>query len=259
MKKLYSEISIEIWKRIAYKIQRLKISEFSDDEFKNNVKQLQKLLIDDNDIMISLAAKKRVPQNSDEIGLASLLHSIYKASFSKHLAKSDFYEYIYALDDIGVKKMSFNPTGIINAISLKKSYSDSDEVYYVKKAYTDGKFKLNEFSINGDEYYDLTNLKDASYLIDVQIHRSIDKGKIDVVNSTANVMAFDFVHLPLPSKLELFNMDFPELSIEQTKLKWGESPMYKQEFEEIDMDNLSCSKRLTKTPKGVYYYKEFHK
>ena len=42
MKELYQQIPIETWKRIAYKVQRLKISDCSNEEFQANLKLLQK-------------------------------------------------------------------------------------------------------------------------------------------------------------------------------------------------------------------------
>jgi len=260
MKKLYEQIPIETWKKIAYKVQRLKINDLSDKEFKNNLKLLQQLLSENIDVSLDL--NKREPKKIDEIGLASLLYSIYKEYYNNKMcskyAKAHFYEYIHSLDYLGISSMAFLPTGINDTLKNTLTAKTFEMQNYISKnkIYTDGTFKLKNYKyIN--ECYDLINLENASFIINVNLKSEF--GITSINNAYSIVKDFKFYNNFLPSKEEIINMNFPDLKVKATTLKWGESPEYSQVYDRLDRDKLNFTKRLTKTSKGIYYYKEYNK
>jgi len=254
MTKLYQQIPIETWKRIAYKVQRLKLSDCSDEEFKTNLNILRKLL---SDLDISLKEGKRIPEHESEIGIASLLHSIlFSENVFHRYVKANFYEYIQRLSDLRIKSMEFRPVDF---------YFRVDELYLMRthesqinsKCYTDGTFKLEYFQDStGCLNYIMNDLKDESYLFDVEFKKYPDRNTLGIVKADACVKNFNGTRFP--SKDELLRIGFPKVETSGKVINWGESPEYKQVFETFSYDDLSCSKRLTKTPNKVYYYKEYH-
>ena len=262
MTKLYQQIPIETWKRIAYKVQRLKISDCSDEEFQANLKLLQKLLLDDDKINISLQEGKREPKTFEEIGLASLLHSIYGGRrWVYRNIKSDFYEYIYALNDLGLNAMKYRPIGFDRLADdiLKISIGDPKR-HNRKKLYTNGTFELKYFHGYFGKVVKLDKLKNATFLI----HLTLDSIKNN--RACSHVISKDFKlsdnKFPcdsiFPTKEELDSVEFPKLMTEKQIVQFGENPEYSQVYDRLNLEKLSCSKRLTKTPNGVYYYKEYH-
>ena len=256
MKKLYEQIPIETWKKIAYRVQRLKISDYSDKEFEENLNTLKELL---SDLDISLAGKVRKPKRQCDIGLASLLHEIYFSKCGHYFPKANFYKYIYRLSDLGIQSIEFKPVKFPSAVGfMRKAHSDLDETTKIEKCYTDGAFKLDNYAFNGEDNYDLTNLEDASYLFNVHLYQPDSKsGKIYTLNSSASIKNFNGKRFP--EKSEIKKMEYPELRVTEQTIRWGESPKYRQVFDCFDETELSCAKRLTKTPDGFAYYKEYHK
>jgi len=254
MTKLYNQIPIETWKRIAYKVQRLKISDCSDEEFEANLKLLQKLL---SELDISFEEGKRVPEHESEIGAASLLHSIlFLNNIPRRYIKAHFYEYIQRLSDLGIESMEFRPVDF---------YFRVDDMYLIKsgsetinsKCYTDGTFKLEYFQDRtGCLNYVMNDLKDESYLLDVEFKKYHDRNTLGIIKAEACVKKFNGTRFP--SKDEFLRIGFPDIESLEKTVRWGESTDYKQVFENFNDDKLSCAKRLTKTPNGVYYYKEYH-
>lgn len=259
MTKLYNQIPIETWKKIAYKVQRLKISDCSDYEFKQNLKLLQKLLLDDDNINLSLNEGKRKPKNLEEIGLASLLHSIYTSNnnhiLSKECIKSNFYEYIYALNDLGLTAMEYRPIGFdgLGDTLTIGNIADPTKINR-KKIYTNGTFKLKYYNGYFGTVVKLEELKNATFLINVVLNHVSNHRD----GGYAIVKNFFLDNNMLPSKEELDSIEFPKLIAKEQVVKFGECPEYSQIYDTINLEKLSCSKRLTKTPKGVYYYKESH-
>ena len=93
---------IKVWQEIAYYVQKLNISDCSEDEFKSNVELLKKLL---QNTQVRLNEGKRIASSFWEVGLATLLQSIYEIDAVNK--KEEFYEKIEDMQDVGVKKHYF--------------------------------------------------------------------------------------------------------------------------------------------------------
>lgn len=247
MKRLYEQISIETWKKIAARVQNLNISTGSSAEFKFNLKALQKLL-SDLDLYLEIGSNK--PEYKGQIGLASLLNSVYNTSITLQNSIREFCEYIYILDDLGVESIEYKPINFPNKINTKLEYED-DYLHLQKvinKCYTDGKFKLSRPDIISyrDYYrYLITDIKDASYLLTTKIshQRPYAYKEPQVLESSVVIKNFNG---NLPDKKELLNTEFPKLKIHSRKISWDESPEYSQIFKEYNPEELENVKRLKK-------------
>ncbi len=243
MKRLYEQVPIDTWKRIADRVKRLNINGYTSDEFNSNLKILQNLL---SDLDLSLEEGKKEPKIDDQIGLSSLLSSIYCTSIIPESSIQDFCEYIYALDDLGVENITYRPVNFPNKINTKLEYSD-DYVHMQKlisKCYTDGKFKLSRpdiISYCDYNRYLITNIKDASYILITKIshQRPYALKEPQVLESEIVIKNFKG---NLPDKKELINIEFPKLKIHSRKISWGESPEYSQIFNEYINEDIIVKK-----------------
>jgi len=244
MNKLYQNIPMKLWIDIADKIQLLNMSPTQD--FKSNLLILRGLL---SDLDICLELGNETPQTDIQIGLASLLKSIYNTSDCYAESIKEFCEYIYMLNDLGIQSMKYKPinfpTKMERHLNITKTYSGKA----IEECYTDGKFKLSRPSgiINyyGYDCYVITNLKDASYILSADIFHKTPYAFTQPVISESYAIVKDFKG-KLPCKKDFLSVDFPKLKIHNKKINWGESPEYSQIFDVYSKDDLNTVKKLTK-------------
>lgn len=264
--KLYEQIPIDTWKEIAYNVQRLNISDCSDEEFEKNLKQLEKLLRNSN---ICLENSSREPKEEQEIGLASLLQSIYDIGVESHCKKATFYEKIYELSDLGIQSMEFRPVefpeGIydIKSVYTKRKigngiYIDKEPIQ-VSKFYTDGQFDLinSHYNRNVTNYevklFDIQNIADANYLLIITLDQDY-QNNIVMRQKEASLKNFNG---KFPDREEVMAMRHPKILVPTQVQEWGEQlEQLKEIFKEFDEEDLSCRKMLTRTKNYQYYYRQ---
>lgn len=193
-KELYEYISINSWLELARCVLELNINDKSQEEFDNNIKILK-----DNLTNISISSKigKRYSPIMNEIGLSSLLQSIYDIE-SKNDARIHFYKQIQELSNLGIKQArylgSFYSSDDCYSLDLFKNS------YYLSKVYTDGYFKVRYDQDTNK--YTLYEIRKANYTIDY----ILKNGKM--YDNKVNFYTFNGVY---PNKAELDNKDLPQL------------------------------------------------
>lgn len=254
MRNIRGKMPITMWMELAYRIQRLKFTENSDEEFNRNIEKLQKQL---SDLNICLEAKEREPKSIEDVGLATLLHDIYSLDVSSRCKKAAFYEKIYELYDLGIKNIEFRPVAFYDGISCayKVVPNAENNETTIWKTYTDGKFNLQRHHGSSGEWFSLCDLKDADYLL--HLKTLLCDNKQIFVRADAYVRTFDTV---FPCVSEVRNDVHPSLIL-QSRCVTTEMNKFlaSSGHEGFDSENVSCAKRLTRTPMGEFYYREFGK
>jgi len=252
MRNINEKMPITVWTELAYRIQRLKFVENSDEEFSRNILELQKQL---SDLNICLEPGKRKPERVEDVGLATLLQDIYFMDSINRCKKAAFYEKIYELSDLGVKNIEFRPVAFYDGISCAYRVipnADKTEIA-IWKTYTDGEFTLQRHRNSAGEWFSLCDLKDAGYLL--YLKTILYDNKQAIVRNDAYIRTFDAV---FPSVSDVKNDVHPKIDLS--------SQIITTEIDKIvavsghsnfDSDNVSCAKRLTRTPRGEFYYREF--
>ena len=254
MRKIYDKLPIELWKDLAYRIQRLKFVEASDDEFNRNLVNLQELL---SDLRICTEGKKREPKDYKDVGLATLLHSIYSIDVMNRCKKAMFYEKIYELADLGVKNIQYRPVNFYDSVNKAfrtiPDYHNNETT--ILKTYTDGIFDLVQHANSSGYWKNINNLRDASYLM--QLKTILYNEKQVLVYCDAYLKDFDAI---LPNSNTILTDVYPEVYVpSQTITTDGTIKNVTLGYERFDSDSVSCAKRLTRTEKGEFYYREFRK
>lgn len=247
--KLYEQIPIDTWKEIAYKVQRLNISDCSDEEFEKNLKQLEKLLTNSD---ICLETSSRQPKEEKEIGLASLLQSIYDSEADTHYKKANFYEKIYELSDLEIQSMEFRPVEFYKNVFDINTITSYGEKVKVRKAFTDGIFDLLHL---GDCYGvgTIINLINANYILNISLEKD-EQHNIIMTQTKASLKNFNG---NFPNKKEFMKMRQPKILVPTQVQEWNESPKgVKEQFDKFNEEDLSCRKMLTRTKDYQYYYRQ---
>ncbi len=250
MKKMNEFLGIETWKTIAKRVQKLQISDCSEQEFSKNLKELQGLL---SDLDICIEALSRDPQHQNEVGLASLLQAIYNSNRRESLKKDSFYEKIYQLSNLGIQNIRFLPVEEyyrMKDIVVRdfKGIHNGENLY---KVYTDGTFSLEEsletvrFKKGMEQYrkYHIKDLKNANYIISVEVLKRLSCEKTKLAMASATLKTLDGV---FPSQEELMRFSFPELTISKQIIHWGDSIQMKEKFDGFDTQNENYQKQLQK-------------
>ena len=239
MEKIYDSLHIDIWKELAYRIQRLSGS---------NEEQLNKLIKLLKEVKIYIDEGIAIPDKKEDVGLATLLHEIFMNKDSKRCV-SDFYEKIYQLSDLDIKYISYKPLGFPQRREGIVKTSNM-----LSRGYTDGKFNLckSTQSTGNMPVYSMQNIHDAKFILDY-----ISRGNNSTELAIATIKSFD---CEFPSKEEVMLLDFPKLVSSEQIIPWDDTqPEYRQTYEKFDETQGSYKKRLTRTPSGIYYYKEYRK
>lgn len=262
MYEITDEMPIEIWKEIAYKVQRLKISDCSDQEFRKNLESLRKLLLD---LGIDSYDLSRKPEKEEEVGLAAFLQSIYdNANVGPHYIKAGFYEQIWQLYDLGIETIEFCPVDFYDSIEDLKLIKYSNSRERLDKAFTDGSFSISSSDsiitrTRTEDIYNIYDLEEANYILNVVLDKKyLDKKHltdevIKIKEANASLRNFNGIY---PSKKEVMKFSFPEMKVPDQFISFGEQLVdLKQTFNTFDRSELSCIKRLTRTKDGQRYYK----
>lgn len=245
--KLSQDLPIETWKNIADKMQQLNFENYSDEVFFKNLISLRGFLKEEN---VDVGALERSPECIPQIGAASLLQSIYDIKVGIHHKKAAFYENIYALDELGIKTLSFHP--------IQASYKefpfleDTDSIGRIHKILTDGTFILSSSKYGNKLTYDMSNIENANYLLEISL---IKENKNVVLHSSKAIIKNFNVMNALPTKEEIEAFSFPKKEIVlQGSLDWDEIPRVKQTFQTFDKNNSEFAKYLVKDKE--HYYKK---
>lgn len=245
MKKLYEELTIETWKEIANKVQLLNLESYKAEAFLKNLILLRKYLYD---LGICIDSNIDKPCARNEIGPASLLRTIYDTKEAIPNKKAIFYENIYALDELGVQSITFNP--------IKRSFVLTNDIFTLegnpkkmRKFYTNGEFTLtSDYSTHTMLYsMDITN---ASYLLETYLTKT--NNDINLIMAKATLCSFDAINF-LPSKEEIMAFAYPKKTvIKQETLEWDQPIKVKESFELFDKSKSHFAKRLVKAQENYY-------
>lgn len=249
MYKLNEQIPMSMWEKIADAVQLLDISTASDQEFKDNLIKLKELL---NKLDLCLEEFNRVPANTEQVGLATLLESIYSSDADIRRKKTRFYETIYSLSDLGVKSMEFKPISFCEGIyGFSQKRLENDKMF-LAKFFTDGDFCIINIPVNDDEFYWIDRLDRANYVINMAL--SEKNGIVSVEEAQALLKNFNGLY---PSKEEFLKMEHAKMMVPAQSIKFGDNVtnIY-QSFEKGDVRDASFAKKLTQSPSGQYYYKK---
>jgi len=252
VKRLNDKISIDIWKKIADRIQMLNIYDFSDREFMNNLHMLQEMV---SDLDISLDYLSRYPNSYDEIGLASLLQAIYDEDVYNDYKKANFYEKINQLDDLGVKWISFFPVNFPSKIENISLFTDdvSGKILGINKCFTDGDFKVDYVDSPLDRRYDLINLRDANYIFNVLLMVDDQHKNQFVKMEDVGVILKNF-NGKYPSKESILEVRYPGLCTYYKDMPGDRRQLIlKQIYQLYDIRNVSYPKKLMRVPNNYHY------
>ena len=244
MNTLQNELPIETWKNIANKVQTLYLEGYSEEIFLKNLMKLRKFLSEEG---IDNSTLERKPQWTKQIGAASLLQSIYDIKVGLHNKKATFYENIYALEEIGIKKMIFKPFPVSyneNAFLQVNGYE------CMQKFLTDGEFVLSRKNYTKHIEYSMENIKNFNYLLQAKLIKEGEK--ITLHSSTALLTNFDAIG-SFPSRDAFLTFDFPKKEVStQLILNWDQDPYVKQVFETYDREKSSYAKRFVFAEENFY-------
>lgn len=210
---LYEKISIETWLRIADGVSKLNITNGNDGEFKENLKKLKKILIGTE---VSLEEKDRYAKHFFDVGLATLLQSIYDIKSQKN-KKEHFAEQIYALKELGIKNIRFNGDISVEGILTSKDYYKRN-VSYLHKIFTDGSFCV-ENTGGYSHMFEMTDLRDINYFlyINLVLRQENEITKKNLAKANATLLHFDGV---FPNKEEIMAIHHPDLEMDSSILEW---------------------------------------
>lgn len=248
--KLSDRLAIDIWKVIADKVQMLRIYDFSDREFNENLVMLGKMLAN---LDISLDFLNRYPNSAGEVGLAALLQGIYSGNVFNDYKKANFYEKIYQLDELGIPSIQFRPVDFpacVDGISLLKDIDTGEDVG-IRNCFTDGEFKIGYPDMPLNRRYDLVNLKDANYVIDVLVDKREEGIFINQDESYAILRNFNGIY---PNKETLYDIRYPGLGVYSRYLDDGKRQIYLKElFYPMDRDSVNYPKKLVRMKDNYHY------
>lgn len=219
MYKINNNIPIRTWKELATKVQQLNFSDKSEAEFLNNLQSLKKLL---NNTNVELNDGIRVPSKTCEIGLQTFLQTIYDMGEKYTDVKTAFYDKIHQLSELGIKSAKFEYFDFDkNIYHLCHDDGLQDEKESIKKAYTDGVFKLNgPHDILGRKEYGIDNLCLASYILIYVISKNHASKKCNVEMGKA--ILTDFTG-DLPSVNEVKSLSFPKILVPEQTIEWRDN------------------------------------
>lgn len=242
MKKINEILSIDEWKTIAHYAQDLKIEKPSDRAtWDYNTELLKKGF---NKAGIYANKGKNYPENDKEVGVYSLLQSIYDVKSNE---AEEFVKSIAILDELGIKKIQYCPTDFPKECRIRTQCEirdiDGTRRPLIHKVFTDGYFKLHH---NWNESCDMIAIKNANFLLSTETTgigsvAHFEQGTIFVKNY------FNFDNLNFPSKKEIMSLSQPNIMIDtEQKLEWTEAPVVREAFDKYDTrDNKEFVKAYT--------------
>lgn len=164
---------------------------------------------------VRLNEGKRIASNFWEVGLATLLQSIYEIDAVNK--KEEFYEKIEDMKDVGVKNITLygnamqNICGSIDITSAYEHYGT--KTLQISKEYTDAKFKIS--TPGGYDYrFDIGNLIGAKYSLYTYVARKNKRAYI----YCADLTIAGFEGYTLPARSEILSFNLPNLKTEDGRI-----------------------------------------
>lgn len=251
MQSLSEKLPIEVWQQISDCIKSLDFNKCNQEEFYDNLQKLKIKLATFN-----LIEGSRTPKTNEEVGMATLLQSIYNVGFdNSRLKKMSFCRNIYTLTNLGVKEIEFRPIDFYDSIlGFKQIYYKRDDKTVYEKAYTDGIFELQTTTRirknDGGYLYNIVNLRDANFIIKVLLHKKHhpkETEPIQVKHISASLKNFRGRY---PSRNHIMLDCFPNLIIPKQTVGFSEEVHDLQEdFESIPISASNLAKRLVRDKK----------
>ncbi len=218
---------IEAWMLIADIVQELEFKDYENSTFKRNLLLLRKKIHEVSDTNLLLDTE-------------NILQAIYDEKVGINKKKSTFYETIYALNDLGVKTISFGP--LLKDFYLATANIKGNNINTMWKTYTDGSFCISH------TYNIIYPAKNTSYILSLQINKNPTK----ILESHTHLVRFDIAH-KLPHKQEVVNFSAPNIQYADNRIiSWNEAPLAQEVFDTFDLSNSSFAKRLVKANEHYY-------
>ncbi len=206
--RLWEAPTITSWMMLAESVQKLNLSEKTEEEFRDNLKILVELL-EETEISQDIGNLKAT--SPKEIGLANLLYTMYKTP-SKN-AQENFYHQIESLKKIGVEEIQFL-NGSFHTITSCEGIGIHEQPPIYAKTYTDGFFTVNNY-YNYSHLYSMENLHGANYYIDMSL--KVENGKEKLEKSVAILENFNGRY---PSLEEIMDLRLPMLDSDGEIVEW---------------------------------------
>lgn len=251
MQSLSEKLPIEVWQQISECIKSLDFNDNNKEEFYDNLQELKIKLA-----TLNLIEGSRTPTTNEEVGISTLLQSIYNTGFdNSSYKKMSFCRNIYTLANLGVKEIEFRPIDFYDSIlGLKQIYYKKDDKTVYEKAYTDGTFELQAMTRirknDGGYIYNIVNLRDANFIIKVLLHKKYhpkETEPIQVKHISASLKNFRGRY---PSRNNIMLDCFPNLIIPKQSIGFGEEVHdFQEDFESLPISDSNLAKRLVRDKK----------
>lgn len=247
--KLCDKLSIDIWKEIADIVQLMDIYTFDNEEFVRNLIFLREKLMESGKIV---NFGRTNPRYCLEVGLLNLLRAIYSADVYDDYKKANFYEKIYQLDELGIPNVVFDPIGFPDSVAnISFIRNMDDDIVGIYKCYTDGEFRINYTDSPRNRWFDLVDIREDNYMINILIEKENDKLVIDKKESCAILKNFNGFY---PSKETLYELDFPSVDVYFKDLDDGRRQEWlRQRFYQMSRDEVNYPKKLVRMKDNYHY------
>ena len=254
MQRLCEQIELERWKELAYRVQEIRDWNDTEENFRQNLTKLKKMLEGLGIYQYGLA---KFPKNEDEIGTASLLQAIYNNRRSNRYKSAHFFEIISTLDEIGIETLEFRPAdlyGFVNNVEVK---NDSlGNVTFVSKCFTDSKFKIRtNLEDASQSLYSMNFLEEGNFLLNFDVCK-VDDNEPYIDDAEATLYNFEMEPSDFPDREEIISLQLPTLQVVgKQNFEWGTMPSkVTQSYKTFKREESSYYKELKKTKNGIYYY-----
>ncbi len=209
MYNLSDTVSIDVWERIALYVQFLEFSNKSDDEFEKNLLSLENALLENG---IKFEIGKRYPIKDDQVGISSILESIYNSYSTCSNVKYNFFDQISMLKNLGVINIAFKEKDFFKDKKLVMYNHIQDDLFFINKdnvgysrlnkSYTDATFNLERDIL----YYYMSNVCNLNYLLDIDLSFNNNQIDGDIVAFCANLTSFNGTY---PDRDLLISRQYP--------------------------------------------------
>lgn len=247
--RLCDKLSIDVWKEIADLIQLMDIYTFDKEEFARNLIFLREKLMESGKIV---NFGRTNPRNCLEVGLLNLLREIYSADVYDDYKKANFYEKIYQLDELGIPNIIFDPVGFPDSVAnISFIRNMDDDIVGIYKCFTDGEFRIDYTDSPRNRWFDLIDIKEDNYMINVLIEKENDKLIINEQESCAILKNFNGFY---PSKETLFELEYPEIELCFKYLDNEKKQEYfRQKFYQVNREDGNYPKKLVRMRDNYHY------
>ena len=234
MRNLYEKNSIETWMLLAEKVRRLDFSNQTEKEFYDNFKKITKLL---SDTQLSLTMGYRCVSKKNEIGLLTLLYSIYQIESVDSASKGIiFYKKILDLLKLGIKSIEFLPAEFYAQIRMEETI-EKGKTQLLSKAFTDGEFDFCRIGKKA-ENLKILNLTNANYILKFDMRRD-ENDKLIIIDGCASLKNFNG---NFPTLKEVRKDTYPEIDEAPPRYFFDKEPHLSKQI--FDVTNSNCVKKM---------------